>query len=134
MLLIGIDPGKENGFAAYYTTLKKFTAIKTLKTFEVIEHLMALLERKEPFKVYIEDPNTFKYHGKDQSHKLQGAGSVKARFRVIVEFMDFYGIDYEKRSIQGTVKYDALTFKKITKYEKSTSQHGRDAGMLVYGL
>jgi hypothetical protein len=136
MLIIGIDPGKENGFACWYTTLQKFTGIKTLKTYEILEYFMGLLDKKEPFKVYIEDPNTFKNHGKDMSHRKQGAGSVKARYSVLIEFMDNYKIPYVKTPIQGghtIFKKDPIGFRRFTKYEKSTSKHGRDAAMMVFG-
>jgi hypothetical protein len=133
MLIIGIDPGKENGFACWFPAAKKFSAIKTLKTYEVLEHLMGLIHLKEPFKVVIEDPYSWRYHGKSQSNKLQGAGAVKARFKAIIEFLEAYDIPYEKKSIQGTVKYDAKTFKQMTGYQLSTSQHGRDAAMMVFG-
>jgi D-alanine-D-alanine ligase-like ATP-grasp enzyme len=133
MILIGIDPGVNNGFAVYNPHTKKLIQVAALKTWEVLKRLS--VERTEEYTVYIKDPTTWKpFKGsRNQSSKLKGAGSVTARFKAIQEFMDDHNIKYVCVPIQGNAKkMDAQLFKKVTGWEGQTNEHGRDAALLVF--
>jgi hypothetical protein len=130
MIIIGIDPGKHNGYAEYYNG--KLKTVTSLQTWAVISRLQSQIL---PYKVYIEDPTTWKpFKNTDsQSHKLKGAGSVTARFWAIVEYLEDHNIQFVKVPIQGTAKkMNAKMFEKVTGWAERTNEHGRDAAMLVF--
>ena len=130
MMIIGIDPGKHNGYAEYYNG--KLITVTSLHTWSVISRLESQIL---PYKVYIEDPTTWKpfKNTSNQSHKLKGAGSVTARFWAIVEYLEDHNIQFVKVPIQGTSKkMNAKMFEKVTGWGERTNEHGRDAAMLVF--
>lgn len=135
-ILIGIDPGVKNGFAVYDCTKKKLIQVESLKTWEVIEQISRhnLNNIINPITVYIEDPTTWKpFKGVgNQAHRMKGAGSVTARFKAIIEFLEDTHILHYKIPIQGNAKkMDANMFKRVTGYKDRTNEHGRDAALLI---
>jgi hypothetical protein len=133
-ILIGIDPGIHNGFAQYDPATKTLTSVASKQTWEVIMAL-DLLKDIADIHVYIENPKTWRpFGGKDQSHRLKGAGSVTARFQAIEEYMTANKIAFTKTKIQGGIKkLDKQRFEAITGYKGKTNEHGRDAAMIVFG-
>lgn len=132
MNLIGIDPGKNNGFALIEDG--KLMSVKTMKTWEVIDAVRYITSYRGITFVRIEDPFTWKPFGKSNPGKMQGSGQVKARFNVIIEYLEDNGIPFERVPIQGTLKKTtAEYFAKLTGWKDRTSEHGRDAAMLIFG-
>jgi hypothetical protein len=134
--LIGIDPGVVNGYAVYDPIEKKLISVTSGKTWEILSWLETDAALSKGIKVFIEDPTTWKPFkgGKSQSHKLKGAGSVTARFKAILEYLEDNGISYVRVPIQGQIKkVDKEMFLKITGFEGKTNEHGRDAALMVYG-
>lgn len=131
---IGIDPGTHTGVAVWNNATKELMSVETMKIHEAIEMLM-VLRGKAQFDVVIEDPNTwvpFKSNA-DARVKAQGAGSVKRDFAIWRDFCNDYQIPMRKVRLQGTLKkMEAKYFHKLTGYVGKTSQHGRDAAMLVF--
>ena len=63
-----------------------------------------------------------------------GAGSVKRDCQIWEDFLRAHGIKYEMVAPhQGATKWTADTFARITGYTGRTSNHGRDAAVLVFG-
>jgi hypothetical protein len=84
--------------------------------------------------VIIEDARLRKWYGSNSKDKSQGAGSIKRSCQIWEEFFESnYTIDYQfVHPIKGGTKLKADAFKKITGYEGSTNEHGRDAAMLIF--
>ncbi len=67
--------------------------------------------------------------------KQQGAGSVKRDCKIWEDFLTDLDIPFEMVAPRkGMTKYSAAAFKKLTGYEGKTSEHARDAAMLVFGF
>ena len=66
--------------------------------------------------------------------KAQGAGSVKRDCSIWEDFCKDYGIPFwAKPPVKGATKVSADYFKMVSHYQGRTSEHSRDAAMLVIG-
>lgn len=136
MILIGIDPGVKTGFA------KKIDGVmREIKTYNIIEAMNQLKgvitqakQEHKRLKVYIEDARKRKWVEKSVGKEvLQGVGSVKRDCAIWEEFCVHHAVDYELVPPKNnTTKLNAEQFKKITGWVGRTSEHARDAAMLIY--
>ncbi len=137
VILFGIDPGTKTGMAIWSATEKRYIEISTGTIHKAIGNLMlyAHLLHPDQIRVYVENPNTwtpFKRSEKNAS-KIQGAGSVKRDYAIWKEVCDDLGVQMIGTSIRGTAKkIDPKIFTHITGWQGRTSQHARDAAMLVF--
>lgn len=143
MICIGIDPGTHTGVAVWDSREGKFLSLETLPIHRALEKVK---EMSHPFwhmdrlyhddiQVVFEDARqrTWFGHG-DTSAKLQGAGSVKRDCSIWEDFCKDYGIPFQaKPPVKGATKVSAEYFKMISHYTGRTSEHSRDAAMLVIG-
>lgn len=135
MLYVGIDCGEHTGFAVWDSVEGKFLTIETLKLHQALERVLAL----GACIVVFEDARQRKWIPREKSvseyrGKLMGAGSVKRDAVIWEEFLTDHGIDYIAKAPQkGATKMNADTFARITGWTGRTSNHGRDAGLLVLG-
>ena len=143
MICIGIDPGTHTGVAVWDTREGKFLSLETLPIHRALEKVK---EMSHPFwhmdklyhediQVVFEDARQRTWFGKgDTNAKLQGAGSVKRDCSIWEDFCKDYGIPYwAKPPVKGATKVSAEYFKKLSHYQGRTSEHSRDAAMLVIG-
>lgn len=89
----------------------------------------------EKVEVVFEDARqrTWFGHG-DTDAKKQGAGSVKRDCSIWEDFCKDYGIPFwAKPPVKGATKVSADYFKMVSHYQGRTSEHSRDAAMLVIG-
>lgn len=109
-LYIGIDPGTHTGVAVWD---------KTSRRLEV---------------VFIEDARKRTWFGNAGRAKLQGAGSIKRDCAIWETFCEELGIECRKIAPKhNTTKLTASQFKVLTNWQGRTSDHARDAAMLVFG-
>jgi len=134
--LIGIDPGKDTGFAVYDTDEKAFVLCKKYSFWEAIEKLAYY--KTFGFLAYVELPKTkHVWHSgaKNQNAKNRTAvnvGSVIREAELIVEWLEREEVEHKTVAPKGKVN-DAV-FRKLTGWPGRTSQHARDAGMLLVGV
>lgn len=84
--------------------------------------------------VRVEDARQRKWFGNSGREKLQGAGSAKRDAKIWDDFLKDNGIPYEMVAPKNNrTKLSAEQFTKYTGWKGKTNEHGRDAGMLVYG-
>lgn len=134
-VVIGIDTGVNTGFAKWCTKEKCLTEVSTIALHTAILRLEAMRLEGLKIKVRIEDARLRKWFGKVEKDNQQGVGSVKRDAKIIEDYCKDMGIDYELVAPKNnTTKVNAAYFKKITGWEGSTNNHGRDAAMLVYGF
>lgn len=130
--LIGIDPGINCGVAV--SENGKLTHVTSMRLYELFEFMDSL--NHSEIKVYIENPNTWRPHGKNafiDTNRLQGAGGVKQTYKHIVEYLINKKINHVPTSISGTLKkLKSPTFVSYTGWEKKTNEHGRDAAMIIF--
>ena len=143
MICIGIDPGTHTGVAVWDSREGKFLSLETLPIHRALEKVK---EMSHPFwhmdrlyhddiQVVFEDARQRTWFGKgDTNAKLQGAGSVKRDCSIWEDFCTDYHIPFQaKPPVKGATKVSADYFKMISRYEGRTSEHSRDAAMLVIG-
>lgn len=139
LYVIGIDPGTKTGFAIYCKISKKLTVVSTLMIHEAFKQVKEsnqfAKENDQKIFVRAEDARKRKRYGPNSNAKMQGAGAIKIQCKQWEEFLRSEGISFELVAPQAIkTKVDAKKFKLITGWSGRTSNHGRDAGMMVYGL
>lgn len=142
--LVGIDPGKHTGVAIWNTETQSFDGIYTMQIHEALVMLHDLtlhrwLDYDQRCRVYFEDARQRRWLPKDATSSeyrghLMGAGSVKRDSVIWQDALTDWGIPFEMVPPRaGATKWDADTFARITGYKGRTSNHARDAALLVYG-
>ena len=138
-IAIGIDTGVKTGTAIWNRDLKNLTYVDTVQIDLAMEIVSALLfsEGKDNVFVKVEDARMRKKYGKNayRNDVLQGVGSVKRDSKIWEDFLTRIKANYKMVSPSaGKTKLCDAAFKRLTGYEKRTSNHSRDAAMLVYKL
>lgn len=137
-IFIGIDPGIKTGVAIYSRKEKKIISVSTEKIHKAMEAISLILKihHKTRILVRVEDARLRKFIPKEKGREvLQGVGSVKRDSQIWEGFLEDLDIDYELMApAAGRTKWSPEYFQKVTGYLDKTSNHGRDAAALVYGL
>jgi len=146
MLYIGIDAGVSTGLCLYNPLNKQIINIETTTFWGVIELIETLLlcRNRNMIKVFVEDPSqnkpvfgrkVFGQNAKKIQKIAQNVGQNKREATLIMEYCERNKIPFQgiKPTKNTHTKLDKDKFQRITGYDKRTSEHGRDACMLVYG-
>ncbi len=133
-IVIGIDVGTKTGYAVWNKDTQGFEEIQTLKIHQALD---SVLEYHKLYgdKLYVrfEDARLRKWFGNSGREKLQGAGSIKRDSVIWEDFLKDNLINYEAVAPKNnSTKLSKEQFEKITKYKGRTSEHARDAAMLVF--
>lgn len=140
MVYIGIDTGVHTGIAVWNSERKEFAVVATMKIHEAMNFVYGYVDSDIPFKVRFEDARQRKWipfaeNMTGELGRAQGAGYVKAHCQIWEDFLTDYRIPFEAIAPRRNVtKLSAEQFGRITGYKGRTSEHSRDAAMLVYGL
>lgn len=136
MIWIGIDCGSHTGFAVWDG--KALTECSTLPIHRAITRVLELRNDNDVTVVFEDarrrtflprERNVSEYRG-----KLMGAGSVKRDCAIWEDFCADYDIPFIAVPPQaGLTKWPAEYFAKVTGWKGRTSDHARDAALLVYG-
>jgi len=134
-IIAGIDPGVKTGIALWDCGKQEFIRIETMTIISAIELLSRPWSRNHIKEINFEDARLRTWFGKSGREKLQGAGSIKRDCSIWQEFCEYYKIHFEAvKPTVGQTKWSAGYFKKITGWTGRTSQHARDAAVLVFGI
>lgn len=132
MLVIGIDPGVNTGLAindnGQYT-------LHTCGIVEAMAHIKMQIYKEPQSEIFVrfEDARKRNWFGNAGREQLQGAGSIKRDSAIWQEFCELYHLQYEAVSPQSKgKKLSDSQFKLYTKITGRTSQHSRDAAMLIF--
>ena len=135
MTYIGIDPGTETGLAVWDSTRRTLTDCRTLKIHKALEEVK-IHTSINPGNVIVifEDARQRKWYGSRSWEKMQGAGSIKRDCTIWEDFLTDNGIPFQALPPrEGMTKVSQEYFKMITHWAGRTSNHARDAAMLVVG-
>lgn len=139
MIYIGIDTGAHTGVAVWSSARKEFLAIRTMKIHEALDFVRGFTQNPNALKVYFEDARQRKWipnsgDPRTEAGRRQGAGSIKRDSTIWEDALKDWGITYEAiPPKRNRTKLNAEAFKALTHYKGQTSEHARDAAMLVYG-
>lgn len=134
---IGIDTGVNTGFALWDKKERSLLIVDTIAIHEAMYRIKTFKEinPESGIKVRVEDARLRKWFGKNSNAKLQGAGSVKRDAKIWEDFLKAEKLDYEMVAPKNNkTKLSAEHFKKITGWQNTTNEHGRDGAMLVFGI
>jgi hypothetical protein len=139
VICIGIDPGTHTGVAVWDTREGKFLSLETLPIHRAMTFILKWSLKAEDtgqeIQVVFEDARQRTWFGKGNvSAKMQGAGSVKRDCSIWEDFLRDRGIPFwAKPPGKGMTKVTTDYFRMISGYQGRTSEHARDAAMLVIG-
>ena len=136
MILIGIDTGVSTGFA--WSINGKFQSIDTESILSAQERVLNIIgdvgNAGMDVIVCIEDVRLRKWVQKGVGNeRMQGVGSVKRDCSIWQEFCERHGLQHifvAPKAIQ--TKLSEKDFHMITEWPYQTSEHARDAGMMIY--
>lgn len=146
---LGVDPGLNTGVALWDARGSRFLYVRAVSFWDATELIYSEYVRLKSFcpgdmQVVIENPKAIstmyakhdEYQGRVRTKIAQSVGSNKRDAELLMEFCERKSIPYQAvMPSKGTgSKEKASVFKRLTKFEGSTNQHGRDAGMLVFGM
>lgn len=141
MTFIGIDPGERTGLAVYDTTARRLQDVRTEPLHRALDivrlcakttggDLVVIFEDARQRKWLPQERSSAEYRG-----KLMGAGAAKRDAKIWEEFLTDHGIPFRMVPPRpGATKWSPERFGKLTGWTKRTSNHGRDAALLVYGM
>lgn len=141
MICVGIDTGKHTGVALWDTDARKFRCIETVPIHVALKSIREMWQWRplgESIEVYFEDARQRKWYGtrtaKEDRNKLQGAGSVKRDCNIWEDALKDWGIPFHAVAPkQNMTKMTPEYFRALTGWKGRTSDHARDAAMLVFG-
>lgn len=138
MIYIGIDPGTHTGIAVWDTREGKFLSLRTLLIHRAMTFILTWSlkaeETGQEIQVVFEDARQRKWYGNESNAKRQGAGSVKRDCSIWEDFCRDYQIPFVAvPPMKGGTKVSESYFKTISGWKGRTSNHARDAAMLVIG-
>ena len=136
MICVGIDTGKHTGFAVWDTEKRQLDFVDTIPIHEALLRIWS--QRHANVEVYFEDARQRKWYGtrtaKEDRNKLQGAGSVKRDSTIWEDALKDWGIPFHAVAPKHNVtKMTPEFFRALTGWKGRTSEHSRDAAMLVFG-
>lgn len=136
MICVGIDTGKHTGFAVWDTEKRQLDFVDTIPIHEALLRIWS--QRHANVEVYFEDARQRKWYGtrtaKEDRNKLQGAGSVKRDSTIWEDALKDWGIPFHAVAPKyNTTKMTPEFFRSLTGWKGRTSEHSRDAAMLVFG-
>ena len=135
MKWIGIDTGTHTGLAVWDDRLKELTSLETIPIHRALSRVLALSSTEDVFVIF-EDARQRTWFGKDKntSAKLHCATSIKSDCSIWENFLTDYEIPFRAVPPQkGCTKWDDKYFKMGTGWKGKTSNHSRDAAVLVFG-
>jgi hypothetical protein len=131
---IGIDPGTKTGVAIWHRPSRELIVVETMMIHKAMELVRRHLEAAGGVRVVIEDARKRKWFGDNAASKQQGAGSIKRDVSIWEDALKDWGIDFELVAPKkGLTKVTPERFQLLTGYKGRTSNHSRDAALLVVG-
>ncbi|MCH7290996.1 hypothetical protein MMP64_12200 [Acinetobacter sp. ANC 5659] len=139
MIRVGIDCGVKTGFAVAEKGV--LNRVETLTITKAMDEVKALHAQHPELIVRIEDARLRKWFGSADARQAksgagvrEGVGSVKRDCSIWEQFCKEQGIKFDLvHPAANMTKTKDEYFKKITGWVGRTSEHSRDAAMLVYG-
>lgn len=138
MLHVGIDTGTDTGFAVWDGA--GFIEVSTMKIHAALQRVAELAaEHPGQVCVVIEDANKRKWIPQERDIKQRvgraiGAGHVMRDATIWRDFCEDRKIEFVTVPPRpGMTKWDAKYWAKVTGWKGRTSEHARDAALLVFG-
>jgi hypothetical protein len=140
MLLIGLDPGVKTGYAEWDDATGQLVEVETLKVHQAMQRITEHYAAGRVTRVVFEDARQRKWFGSRDRNQAkygagvrEGAGSIKRDCTILEDFLTDLGVSFTARApAAGATKWDSVYFARVTGWKGRTSEHARDAALLVY--
>jgi hypothetical protein len=130
-LLIGIDTGVHTGVATFNTATSTLDHVATTTITRAMSYIATL--NTAEVVLFIEDARLRHWFGNTGRERLRGAGSVCRDSQIWETFAKENNIrHYLIAPRHNKTKLTATQFNCITGYKGRTTEHARDAAMLVW--
>ena len=138
MIWIGIDPGVHTGIAIWDSEKEEFYELCTLPIHKAIIKVdnwwYDCKTMGTQMQLVFEDARQRKWYTGNSDAKKQGAGSVKRDCTIWEDFCKDMGIPLQAvPPTKGMTKWTPEYFRMVIGWTGRTSEHARDAAMLVFG-
>ena len=140
-VFIGIDPGTHTGVAVWDSASRAFLEVATLPLWKALDAVRAWNDMPDmEVRVVFEDARQRTWFRKDRSSSeyrghLMGAGAAKRDAAIWEEFLTAQRIPFQAlKPRAGMTKWKADYWAKVTGWRGRTTEHSRDAALLVYGM
>lgn len=132
--IVGIDPGVSTGFAIWSRSEKKLKDVQTTTITGAMTMIRLMHDHGSLHSVVFEDARLRTWFGSKGREALMGAGSIRRDCSIWTEFLSsLEGVPFKPVSPQDKgAKLDAARFARLTAWTGRTSEHGRDAALLVF--
>lgn len=135
MNILGIDPGTNTGVALWNALEKRFLLVESMAVHRALEYVADQLRAQPMLPTIFEDARQRNWFGHSGREKLQGAGAAKRDAVIWQDFLEDKRAPYlARKPTSGSTKWPADRFHRLTGWTPRTNEHGRDAGVLVFGL
>lgn len=133
--IVGIDPGTSTGLAIWSHGEKRLVDVQTTTITAAMTTLRLMSDLGSLHGVIFEDARLRTWFGTKGRESLMGAGSIRRDSSIWEEFLSgLVGVPFKPVSPQSKgAKLNAQQFARLTGWTGRTSEHSRDAGMLVFG-
>lgn len=139
MIWVGIDTGVNTGMAVWDSKKRELLLLDTVTIDEAIFRVLGLVAEYQDIRIVVEDARLRKWvpdtHDvrKEMARRL-GAGSVKRDAKIWEDFLTRMRIPFQMVAPRkGITKWPAGAFESVTGCTLRSSEHSRDAAMLVFG-
>lgn len=136
MIIVGLDPGTTTGLASWSTTGMCFGDVTSMAIHKAMDYIRSLPQHPGELLVIFEDARLIRVRGGNtfgDVDRLQGVGSVKRDCSIWEGFLRDHGIPFITQR-KGRTKRNADEFHRLTGWTGRTNEHGRDAGLIVFGI
>lgn len=140
MIWIGIDPGVNTGVAVWDGAALRYTSLDTVPLHRALDTVRSVYEAQGGnVTVVFEDARQRKWIPREKSIKefkgrAMGAGSVRRDATIWEEALTDWGIPFRAEPPRpGLTKWKPDYFAHVTGWKGRTSEHARDAALLVFG-
>lgn len=142
-IYIGIDPGTHTGFAVWDSTSRSFLEVATYPLWKAMDEVRkwnyTCLAQQTELVIIFEDARKRTWFQKDRNSSeyrghLMGAGAAKRDAAIWEEFLSGNRILFQAHKPRaGMTKWSAAYWAGVTGWKGRTSEHARDAALLVLG-
>lgn len=141
LIHVGIDPGTSTGYAEWNASERRLMTVETLLIHQAMRRVADLWAAGILHSVSFEDARLRKWFGSADARQArsgagirEGVGSVKRDCSIWADYLGELAIPYRNVApSSGATKWKADAFAKLTHWQGRTSEHARDAAMLVFG-
>ena len=141
MYVIGIDPGKQTGFALWNTETQQFKTVTSMAIHDALTEVERVFVGMPLGIVIVEDArkrlggfgNMDAEQAKYGAGVREGVGAVKRDSTIWDDFLAARCIPHLMRKPKDT-KLGADNFRRLTGWQGATNEHARDAAGAVFGM